>query len=113
AELAAAQQAQQGTQFGRYRGKYEIDQITPNEEEWINVKSYRPFDTSDGRLQELIDQAKSNLEEAEKVTAPTSDGHPQIVFDFKEGVTAEVRDALEAVEVNGRHPIVRGEIVTR
>ena len=113
AELDAARTAQQGTQFGQYRGGQEIDQITPHETEWINIKNMRPFDASDGRLQEIIEQARRNLQEAERVTAPTGSGHPEVVFDFSQGVTPDVRAALEAVEVNGRHPIVRGPTVSR
>jgi hypothetical protein len=108
AEFEAATQAPPGTEIGAVRDGFEIDQISPDQKRWTNIKQWNLFSESDPRMADLIEQAKSNLETAAK--HPADDGTiPEIVFDFKNGVTPEVADRLGAVEVDGRHPTVLGE----
>ena len=115
AELRGAQSDPNATEIGPkfdLNGKkIEIDRVTNNGETWVDVKNYAPFDEGSANMTKLEAQARQGLELAEANEVGTPPHPPELVWEFPRGVTRSVKAALEAIEVNGRHVRVVGQIV--
>jgi hypothetical protein len=115
AELRGAQNDPNATEIGPkfdLNGKkIEIDRVTNNGKTWVDVKNYAPFDEGSANMPKLEAQARQGLELADANKVGNPPHPPAVVWEFPRGVTRSVKAALEAIEFNGRHVRVVGQIV--
>jgi len=115
AELRGAQgdpnATELGPEFDLNGKKIEIDRVTNGGETWVDVKNYKPFDKGSGNMPKLVDQARQALQLAEANPVGSPPHPPELVWEFPRGVTRSVKGELEAIDVNGRHVRVTGQIV--
>jgi hypothetical protein len=99
-----------GPKFNLDGKKIELDRVTNHGETWVDVKNYAPFDKGSANMPKLEAQARQGLELAEANQVGNPPHPPEVVWEFPRGVTRSVKAALEAIEVNGRHIRVVGQI---